>query len=105
MLIAYLGMVPTHTTSMIRTKVAKIYISTIRLHLSSSICIHSSVNTFWDMLSTIRIIPQGSPLIRKYTKQLYAFKDAECILMFLSTMPRGVSVAHIYVLKLLLHHL
>ena len=26
-------------------------------------------------------------------------KDAECILMFLSAMPRGVSVAHIYVLK------
>ena len=24
-------------------------------------------------------------------------KDAECILMFLSAMPRGVSVAHIYV--------
>ena len=32
-------------------------------------------------------------------------KDAECILMFLSAMPRGVSVAHIYVLKLPLHHL
>ena len=30
-------------------------------------------------------------------------KDAECILMFLSAMPRGVSVAHIYVLKLPLH--
>ena len=27
-------------------------------------------------------------------------KDAECILMFLSAMPRGVSVAYIYVLKL-----
>ena len=32
-------------------------------------------------------------------------KDAECILIFLSAMPRGVSVAHIYVLKLPLHHL
>ena len=32
-------------------------------------------------------------------------KDAECILMFLSAMPRGVSVAHIYVLILPLHHL
>ena len=32
-------------------------------------------------------------------------KDAACILMFLSAMPRGVSVAHIYVLKLPLHHL
>ena len=32
-------------------------------------------------------------------------KDAECILMFLSAMPRGVSFAHIYVLKLPIHHL
>ena len=32
-------------------------------------------------------------------------KDRERILMFLSAIPRGVSVAHIYVLKLPLHHL
>ena len=105
MLIAYLGMVLTHTTFMIRTKLAKLYISPIRLHSASSIRIPSSVNTFRDMLPTIRLSPHGSPIIRKYTKQLYEFKDADCILMFLSAMPRGVSVAHIYVLKLLLHHL
>ena len=32
-------------------------------------------------------------------------KHVECILMFLNAMPRGVSVAHIYVLILPLHHL
>ena len=37
--------------------------------------------------------------------QLMHSKDAACILMFLSAMPRDVSVAHIYVLKLPLHHL
>ena len=34
-----------------------------------------------------------------------SYIEEACILMFLSAMPRGVSVAHIYVLKLLLHHL
>ena len=32
-------------------------------------------------------------------------KDAKCIPMLLSAMPRSVSVAHIYLLKLPLHHL
>ena len=32
-------------------------------------------------------------------------KDSECIIMFLSAMPRDVTVTHIYVLKLPLHHL
>ena len=30
-------------------------------------------------------------------------KDAECILIFLSAMPRGVSVAYIYVIFNLMH--
>ena len=66
--------------------------------------------------------PLSSPIIRKYTKQtqklitlfnsgyvdlnnLMLSKDTKCILMFLSAMPRGVSVAHMYVLILPLHHL
>ena len=42
---------------------------------------------------------------KNQTDIIECLKDAECILMFLSAMPKGVSVAHIYVLKLLLHHL
>ena len=44
----------------------------------------------------------GSGLNRLLNHLMHS-KDAECILMFLSAMPRGVSVAHIYVLKLPLH--
>ena len=44
--------------------------------------------------------PRGDNL-----NHLMRSKDAGCILMFLSAMPRGVSVAHIYVLLLPLHHL
>ena len=90
---------------MIRTKITKFHLSPISLHSASSVHIPSSVNNFRDMLPTIRSSPLESPIIRKYTKPFNAFKDAECILMFLSAMPRGVSVAHIYVLKLPLHHL
>ena len=32
-------------------------------------------------------------------------KDVECIVMFLNAMPRGMSVAHIYVLKIPLPNL
>ena len=73
---------------MIRTKLAKLNISPIRLHSASSVRIPNSVNNFQNMLPTI-----GSS------------KDVECILTFLSAMPKGVSVALIYVLKLPLHHL
>ena len=47
----------------------------------------------------------GHLLSGSIPKHLMHSKDAECILMFLSAMLRGVSVAHIYVLKLPLHHL
>ena len=74
MSIACLGMVLTHTTSMIRTKLTKLHISPISLHSASSACILYSVNNFRDMLPTIRSSPLGSPIIRKYTKQFNAFK-------------------------------
>ena len=105
MLIACLGMVLTHTTIMIRTKITKLHLSPISLHSASSVRIPSSVNNFRDMLPTTRLSLLGSPIVSNYTKPFNALKDAECILMFISAMPRGVPVAHIYVLKLPLHHL
>ena len=74
MSIACLGMVLTHTTLMIRTKLTKLHLSPISLHSASSVRIPSSVNNFQDMLSTIRLSPLGSPIIRKYTKPFNAFK-------------------------------
>ena len=59
---------------MIRTKLAKLHISPIRLHSASSIRIPSSVNNFQNMIHTIRISPLGSPIIRKYTKPFNVFK-------------------------------
>ena len=47
----------------------------------------------------------GHLLSGSILNHLMCSKDAECTLMFLSAMPRGVSVAHIYVLKQTLHHL
>ena len=90
---------------MIRTKLTKLHIAHISLHLASSVRIPSFVNNFQDMLPAIRLSPLGSPIFRSILSHLMHSKDAECILMFLSTMSRGVSVAHIYVLKLPLHHL
>ena len=77
-----------HTSFMIRTKVAKLNISPIRLHSASS------VNKFRNMLLLFGIL-----------SHLMHSKDLECILMFLRAMPRGMSVARIYVLKLSLPHL
>ena len=74
MSIACLGMVLTHTTSMIRTKLTKLHVSPISLHSASSVRIPNSVNNFRDMLPTIRLSPHGSPIIRKYTKPFNAFK-------------------------------
>ena len=68
MLIACLGMVLTHTTFMIRTKLAKLQFSPIWKHSVCSVCIPSSVNNVLNMPSTIRLSPLGSPFIRKYTK-------------------------------------
>ena len=80
---------------MIRTKLAILHISPSWLHSVSSVRIPSSVNNYWIMLPNIRLSPLGSPIIMNYTKPFNAFKSAECILMFLSAMTRGVSVAHI----------
>ena len=104
-LIACFGMLLTHTTLMMRTKLAKLHISLIRLHSVSFVRIPSSVNNFRNMQPTIRLSPLLPPIIRKYTKPFGAFKRRRMYSKVLSAMPRGVSVAYIYVLKLPLHHL
>ena len=63
--IACLGMVLTHTTFMIRTKLTKIHLSLISLHSASYVRIPSSVNNFRDMLPSIRLSPLRSPIFRK----------------------------------------
>ena len=65
------------------------------------VCIPGPLNNLRNMLPTIRLSPLWSPLPRKYTKPYNEFKNVECILMSLSVMPRGGSVAHIYVISLL----
>ena len=75
MLIACLGMEPTHTTFMIRIKLAKLLISPIRLHSASTIRPPSSVNNFRNMLPTIRISPLGSPIIRSTLNHLLRPKE------------------------------
>ena len=99
MLIACLGMVLTHTTFMIRTKLAKLHISPIRLHSASSVLIPSSVNkNFETCFPPLGYLLLDHLLLGSIPNHLMHSKDVECILMFLSAMPRGMSVAHIYVL-------
>ena len=95
MLIACLGMVLTHTTLMIRTKITKLHLSSISLHSASSVHIPSSVNNFRDMLPTIMLSPLGSHIIRKYTKPFNAYKRRGMYPNVLSAMPRDVSCTHL----------
>ena len=104
-LIACLVMVLTHTTFMIRTKLAKLQFSPIWLHLVCSVCIPSSVNNFLNTLPTISYLLSGHLLSGGILNHLMRSKDTECILIFIRAMPRGVSVAHMFVLILPLHHL
>ena len=103
-LIACLGMLLTNTTFKIRTKLAKLNISPSRLYLASSVHIPSSVNNIRNMVPTIQLSPRSSPIIKGYTKP-FKYIQKTCILMYLSAMLRGFSVAYIYVIKLPLHHL
>ena len=59
---------------MIKTKITKLHISPISLLSASSVRIPSSVNDFRDMIPNFTLSPLGSPIIRKYTKPLNAFK-------------------------------
>ena len=98
-------MVLSYTILMIRTKLTKLYISPISLHSAFSVRIPSSVNIFGACFLPLGYLLLGHLLSGSILNQLLHSKNAECILMFLSAMPRGVSVSHIYVLKLPLHHL
>ena len=88
-----------------RTNLAKLHISPIRLHLVFSLRIFSSVKNFGNILPTFRLSTLDHLLSGSILNHLIRSKDAGCIFMFLSAMPSGVSVAHIYVLILPLHHL
>ena len=90
---------------MIRTKLTKLHISPISLHSASSVRILSSVHKFGICHLSFGYLLLGHLLSGSILNQLMLSKDAECNLMFLSAMPRCVSHANIYVLKLPLHHL
>ena len=79
--------------------------SPISLHSESSVRIPSLVNNFGICFLPLGYLLLDHLLSGSILNHLMHSKDAECILMFLSAMPRGVSVAHIYVLKLPLYHL
>ena len=102
-LIACLGMVLTHTTFNDKNE------NYIYLPL---VYIRRPLFVFLVQLTIFGIcfLPLGYLLLDhllsgSILNHLMHLKDAECIFMFLSAMPRGVSVAHIYVPKLPLHHL
>ena len=84
---------------MIRTKLAKLHISPISLYAASSVLIPSSVNNFGTCCLPLGYLLLGHLLSGSILNYLRHSKGAECILMFLSAMPRGVSAAHIYVLN------
>ena len=90
---------------MIRTKITKLHLSPISLHSASSVRILVQLTIFGICFLALGYLLLGHLLSGSILNHLMHSKDAECILMFLSAMPRGVSVALIYVQKLPLHHL
>ena len=77
-----------------------VHLSSISLHSASSVRIPSSVNNFGICFLPLGYLLLGHLLSGSILNHSMHSKDAECIIMFVSAMPRGVSVAHIYVLKL-----
>ena len=101
----------------------------LRLHAASTVRIPHSTNNFQNLLPTVRVTPLNlfsdlhgasnsnmfrnnlqiklsplkSPILRKYINPFS--RDLECTLVFLSAMPRSVTVAIIYALRLLSLHL
>ena len=76
MLIACFGMVLTHTTFMIRSKLAKINFSPIRLHSSSSVHIPSSVNNFGICFPLLGFLLSGHLVSGSILNHLMHSKDA-----------------------------
>ena len=102
----------------------KITLTPLRLHSASSVRIPNSINNFRTLIPALRLRPLNllsastvnlhglantsifhnnlrvmlsplkSPVLRKYSNRS---KDLECILVFQSAMPRGVTVVCIYV--------
>ena len=67
----------------------------LNLLSASSVNLHGLANTsiFHNNLR-VMLSPLKSPVLRKYSNP---FKRPECILVFRSAMPRGVTVVCIYV--------
>ena len=74
-------------------------------HLASSVRIPSSLTIFRICFLPLGYLLLGNLLSGSILNRLMHLKDAECILMFLSAMLIGVSVAHIYILKLPSYHM
>ena len=104
-LITCLKMVLTHVTFMIRTKLAKLNVSPIRLHSTFSVFITTSVKNFRSILPILSYLLSGHLYSGSIPNHLMHSNNVEFYLMFPSAMPKGVSVAHIYLPKPPLHHL
>ena len=80
---------------MLRTKITKLHLSPISLHSASSVRIPSSVKNVRYMLLPLDYLLLGHLLSGNILNHLMHPKDAECIIMFLSAMPRGVCCTHL----------
>ena len=112
-----------HTTMTIKNRL-KITLTPLRLHSASSLRIPNSINNFRTLIPALRLRPlnllsassvnlhglANTSIFRKnlrvmfsrlnhqfYVSTLIHSKDLECILVFRSAMPRGVTVVCIYV--------
>ena len=82
---------------MIRTKITKLHLSPISLHLGPLLKFLVQLTISRIFFLPLGYLLLGHLLSGSIINHLMHSKYAECILMFLSAMPRGVSVAHIYV--------
>ena len=103
MLIACFGMVLNNTTFMIRTKLAKLHNLPLDYIQRLLFIFLVLLTIFGTCFPPSGYLFFGHLLLGSILNHLMHSKGVECILMFLSAMPRGVSVTHICVLNLPLH--
>ena len=101
--ITCLEMVLTHTTFVMKTKLAKL--TFLQLAYIRCLLFASLLTIFGRCFPPLGYLHSSHLLSGSKLNHLMHSKDAECTLMFLCAIQRGVPVAHIYVLKLPLHHL
>ena len=92
-----------HSTNNFQNLLPTVRVTPLNLFSASTVNLHgaSNSNMFRNNLQ-IRLSPLKSPILRKY---INPSRDLECILVFLSAMPRSATVAVIYALRLLSLHL